>query len=200
MSEGGFLSRWAKRKQEVREGRPVEAEPAAEPAPVPVVEPVVESAAPVPPTQPAPPTLADAQSLTPESDFGRFVAPEVAPEVKNAALKKLFADPRFNVMDGLDTYIDDYSKPDPMPPAMLRQLASAKFLKLFDQEEREEAEAAARGREVADDPAGETVAQSTGDARADPAVPPPPPEHADPDLRLQQDDAPGRAVPGAGAE
>jgi hypothetical protein len=40
----------------------------------------------------------------------------VAPEVKNAAFKKLFADPHFNVMDGLDIYIDDYSKPDPLPP------------------------------------------------------------------------------------
>lgn len=30
--------------------------------------------------------------------------------VKRAALKKLFSDPRFNVMDGLDVDIDDYSK------------------------------------------------------------------------------------------
>jgi hypothetical protein len=220
MSEGGFLSRWAKRKQEVREGRAVEAEPlapVAERADVPPPQPSPGGggsvANPPPPLgegrgggsaaepqPPSPPTLADTQSLTPDSDFRRFVAPEVAPDVKNAALKKLFADPHFNVMDGLDTYIDDYSKPDPMPPEMLRQLASAKFLKMFDEEERDEAAAAAEGREVADDPARETVAQSTGDARADPAVPPPPPEHADPDLRLQQDDAPGRPVPGAGAE
>ena len=67
-------------------------------------------------------------------------------------MKKLFADPRYNVMDGLDVYIDDYSKPDPIAPAMLRQLASAKFLGLFDQEEREEAEAARRARDVADNP------------------------------------------------
>ena len=31
-------------------------------------------------------------------------------------MKKLFSDPHFNVMDGLDTYIDDYGKPDPIPP------------------------------------------------------------------------------------
>ena len=37
-------------------------------------------------------------------------------------------------MDGLDTYIDDYSKPDPMPAAMLRQMAQSKFLGLFDDE------------------------------------------------------------------
>jgi hypothetical protein len=37
--------------------------------------------------------------------------------VRNAALKKLFTDPHFNVMDGLDVYIDDYGKPDPCRPA-----------------------------------------------------------------------------------
>ena len=38
--------------------------------------------------------------------------------------------------------IDDYGKPDPIPPAMLRGLASAKFLNLFaDEEEKEEAAA-----------------------------------------------------------
>ena len=99
-----------------------------------------------------PPTLEDVQALTPESDFSRFAARDVAPEVKNAAMKKLFADPRYNVMDGMDVYIDDYSKPDPIAPAVLRQLASAKFLGLFDQEEREEAEAARRARDVADNP------------------------------------------------
>ncbi|WP_309246525.1 DUF3306 domain-containing protein [Ramlibacter montanisoli] len=61
------------------------------------------------------PTLADTESLTKDSDFTRFVQPGVSPEVKNAAMKKLFADPHFNVMDGLDTYIDDYGKPDPIP-------------------------------------------------------------------------------------
>jgi hypothetical protein len=50
-------------------------------------------------------------------------------------MKKLFTDPHYNVMDGLDIYIDDYSKPDPMPASMLRQLASAKFLNLFEEEE-----------------------------------------------------------------
>ena len=213
MSEDRFLSRWARRKAEVREGRAVEAEPAVQ--------------RPEPPPQPSPsgggsentghaegedggtpadaaPTMEDVQSLTPDSDFRRFVAPEVAPDVKNAAFRKLFSDPHFNVMDGLDTYIDDYSKPDPMPPEMLRQLASAKFLKLFDEEE-DEAEAAPaaapdavpEGREVAHDPTAETVAQSGSDARPDPAVPP---DHADPDLRLQQDHAPGRPGPGADAE
>jgi hypothetical protein len=47
---------------------------------------------------------------------------DVDPGVRRAALKKLFADPRFNVMDGLDTYIDDYSKPDPLPEGWLEKM------------------------------------------------------------------------------
>ena len=142
-----------------------------------------------------PPTLEDVQALTPESDFSRFAARGVTPEVKNAAMKKLFADPRYNVMDGMDVYIDDYSKPDPIAPALLRKLASAKFLGLFDQEEREEEEAARRARDVADNPATQSVAQSD----PAPVAVPEPPDHADPDLRLQQDHAAPGEDPGRGA-
>ncbi|NDH54956.1 MAG: DUF3306 domain-containing protein, partial [Betaproteobacteria bacterium] len=70
-------------------------------------------------------------ALTRESDYARFVAPGVDAGVKNAALKKLFTDPHFNLMDGLDTYIDDYGKPDPLPVGMLRQMAQSKSLGLF---------------------------------------------------------------------
>ena len=49
-------------------------------------------------------------------------------------MKKLFADPHYNVMDGLDTYIDDYSTPDPIPKAMLRQMVQARMLGLLDDE------------------------------------------------------------------
>ena len=87
------------------------------------------------PEKPPAPTLADVQALQPDSSFAPFVARDVAPEVRNAAMKKLFTDPHYNVMDGLDIYIGDYSIPSPMPAAMLRQMASAKFLKLFDDEE-----------------------------------------------------------------
>jgi Protein of unknown function (DUF3306) len=78
------------------------------------------------------PTLDDAQALTPESDFKRFMQKDVDANVKNTALKKLWADPRFNVQDGLDIYIDDYSKPDPLPEGMLAKLAHTGFLTLFD--------------------------------------------------------------------
>ena len=86
--------------------------------------------------------MADTQALTPASDFRPFMGQGVAPEVKNAAMKKLFADPHFNVMDRMDIYIDDYSQPDPLPLAMLRQMNGAKFLNLFDDEDKDKDQAA----------------------------------------------------------
>ena len=203
----GFLGRWAKRKEAVRKGEAVADAPEQEEravAPPPALAsprgggseyPVAEERGEGRPAAEPPPTLEDVQSLAPGADVSRFVRADVAPEVKNAALKKLFADPHFNAMDGLDVYIDDYNKADPLPPEMLRKLASAQFLKLFDDEEKAEAAAGGPG-DVSDRPAAQTVAQSgarTGDAL------PPAQDHADPDLRLQQDDAPGPAGPGAGA-
>src|SRR5262245_1650512 len=116
MADEPFLSRWSKRKTEARAGKRPE-EPAPEPARVhaaaqPPGAPAAEPAAPLPPVE----------SLTPESDFTGFMKPEVDESVKREALKTLFTDPRFNVMDGLDVYIDDYSKPDPLPPEWLGQL------------------------------------------------------------------------------
>jgi hypothetical protein len=204
----GFLGRWSQRKQAVRKGKEVAAEPeqVAAPPPLPSPQPSPASGrgslqAPSPlggegggegEALAPPPTLEDVQALSKDSDFTRFVQPGVAPEVRNAALKKLFTDPHFNVMDGLDIYIDDYSKPDPLPPEMLRQLAGAKFLKLFDDEEAKSPTDSAGP----DAPAPESVAQSS--TRTAQALPPAE-DHADPDLRLQQDDAPGPAGPGAGS-
>jgi hypothetical protein len=200
----GFLGRWSKRKLDAKEGKPLEPEP--EEVVIPAQAGIQTQAAdPVDPglrpdDSPPAPTLEDAQALTIESDFRPFGARGVAPEVRNAAMKKLFSDPHFNVMDRLDIYIDDYSQPDPIPQNMLRKLASAKFLGLFDEEEKREArekaaqEKASAAREVADDPTGQTVAQSAT-TPADPAASP----DDDPDLRLQQDDAPPGKTPGGGA-
>ena len=69
--------------------------------------------------------------LGPDSDFGQFLRQEISEEVRRKAMKTLFADPRFNVMDGLDIYIDDYSISDPIPEAMLATLTQARGL-LFD--------------------------------------------------------------------
>lgn len=115
-----FLSRWARKKEEARQAPPPAKQEADAKSPAPELPPV--------------------ESLTPDSDYRAFFHPKVNEDVRRAALKKLFSDPRFNVMDGLDTYIDDYSKEDPIPPAMLRALNQARTLGLFEKEEREEEE------------------------------------------------------------
>jgi hypothetical protein len=146
------------------------------------------------PAEPAP-TLQDAQALTPQSDFQRFMAPDVDPEVRNVAMKKLFADPHFNVMDGMDVYIDDYNTPDPMPASMLRKLASAKFLRLFDEQENKD-----NSPPGADRAAGASPAPAANPAPG-PAVPPSAPiahDHDHTDLRLQQDHAAGPQGTGRG--
>src|SRR5690606_36815052 len=122
----GFLGRWSRRKQEVREGKPVaeppppSAKPAAEslsasaathPAPAAARLATVQAPPPEAAAPPPAPTLEDAQALTPASDFKAFVARGVPADVRNLAMKKLFADPHFNVMDGLAIYVGDYTQP-----------------------------------------------------------------------------------------
>jgi hypothetical protein len=106
-----FLERWSRKKHETK--RPA---PPAEEGP-PVVSPAV-AAPPAVAETPLPPV----ESLTPESDFTPFLRDGVDARLKRQALKTLFQDPRFNVMDGLDVYIDDYSKPDPLPEGWLEKL------------------------------------------------------------------------------
>ena len=71
-------------------------------------------------------------NLTPDSDFGQFMRQEISEEIRRKAMKTLFADPHFNVMDGLDIYIDDYNISDPIPPEMMATLNQARGL-LFDE-------------------------------------------------------------------
>ena len=92
--------------------------------------PAVPGASPVDDATPMP-TMADVQQLTPSSDFQTFMREGVPGEVRNAAMKKLFTDPHFNVMDGLDIYIGDYNTPDPLPAGMLEKMVGAELLNLF---------------------------------------------------------------------
>jgi Protein of unknown function (DUF3306) len=197
--EGGFLSRWSRRKVQVQTGV-VPPEPMPAPVEVPKAEvaspqalPLAAPTAPVAETPPAAaplPTLEDVARLTRESDYSRFVAPGVDGGVRNAAMRKLFTDPHFNVMDGLDTYIDDYGKPDPIPDSMLRMMRQSSFLGLFD-DEKKVASAAAAPDLAAVPAAPPTEAVATAE--------PEDPAHEDTDLRLQQDDAAGRPGPDQGS-
>jgi hypothetical protein len=208
MSDDGFLSRWSRRKVEAKRGA-LPGETPGEPA-VPAREDGAGPAVPTPSVQPAssvaresgprtegearppdprPPTLDEATALTRGADISRFMAPKVGEDVKRVALKKLFADPHFNVMDGLDTYIDDYSKSTPIPPSVLRKMAQAQMLRLFDDDDERPAapgpvpEAQAAAPQASPD--GAVPAAVTTSVHDTPAVPP----DEDPDLRLQQDHA-----------
>lgn len=82
--------------------------------------------------------ITDAESLlanlTPDSDFGQFMRQEISEEIRRKAMKTLFADPHFNVMDGLDIYIEDYNLSEPIPPEMLASLNQARGLLFEDTE------------------------------------------------------------------
>ena len=140
-----FLSRWSRRKLESAKDQtaPRPAAPAAAASPA--------AAAPgaAPPTAKTElPPVDTLKGLA--SEYKDFLRPGVDERMRQSALKKLFHDPHFNVMDGLDVYIDDYSKPDPIPEAMLRTLVHAKRL-LFDDEKEKGATtpAAEKGDEIA---------------------------------------------------
>ena len=112
------LSRWSRRKLAAA------AEASAAPTSAPAAVPAPASGA---PTSTAALELPPVESLTFDSDFTAFLQPGVDDKVKRAALKQLFRDPRFNIMDGLDTYIDDYTKADPIPPDIVADLLQRGF-------------------------------------------------------------------------
>ncbi|HEX5738611.1 MAG TPA: DUF3306 domain-containing protein [Hydrogenophaga sp.] len=211
--DGNFFSRWSRRKVQVRSGEALPPEPApplpaAAATPVAVVAPPanVEPRPAEKPEEPPPAlTLDDVARLTPESDFSSFVARGVPANVRNAAVKKLFTDPHFNVMDGLDIYIDDYSQPSPLSAAEMAKMVGAQFLKLVDDpnDKREPASAPGLADPTAAAPA-EPTEEAPSEAPTLQASAPDPTEPTDsqndhPDLQLQPDHAPGPQGPGRGA-
>jgi len=137
----------------------------------------------------ATPALPPIESLTIDSEFAGFFKPEVPEATKRAALKQLFRDPRFNIMDGLDVYIDDYTQPDPISPEMMKQLLHTRHI--FDPPATEvNAEGHVIDKVVA--PAKETAAVAAAGAPVAPALPAeetPPDEEGDP-AKPRSGDAP----------
>jgi uncharacterized protein DUF3306 len=109
-SKEAFLERWSRRKLDKAEGKPsppqqAEAQPPAQAKP----------AAPLPAVE----------TLSPDSDFTPFMASDVAPETRRAALKKLFADAHFNVPDPFEAYSEDYTGGETIPLEMLKRINQA---------------------------------------------------------------------------
>jgi len=155
--EDSFIGRWSRRKTAAREGNPlpepvstsvsatrtVQPQDARPPAEKRTGEPDGSGAAAAEGgIRPELPSLDSLRGL--DSEYREFLRSDVDEGTRRAALKKLFADPHFNRMDGLDVYIDDYSKADPIPAAMLRTLSHAKEL-LFPESKEGANEAARHG-------------------------------------------------------
>ena len=186
-----FLARWSRRKVAAREGKPVaeRARASAPPAPgaagaeargseerrTPAQQPPGE--------RPAPATeLPSVDSLRGlESDYRDFLRGDVDEGTRRAALKRLFADPHFNQMDGLDVYIDDYSQPDPIPAALLRKLRHVKDL--FRSREDQATEDGADALPPVADASQQTLA--VADAEAGPTSPASPSTEVDPNCPVR---------------
>lgn len=111
-----FLDRWSRVKREVRAG---------------AVPPGTLETSAQAPVLPSLEVLA-AQGL--EADFAAFMQKGVSEAARRAAIQQLFRQPVFNVMDGLDVYIEDFNIYEPLTAAELPGLAHARAI-LFPETE-----------------------------------------------------------------
>jgi hypothetical protein len=137
-----FLSRWSKRKLEARTKEefaevtpPIESnsllhetrEVGHHTAVVKPAEAIPTDKSPSQPELPLP-TEADLLAVKQGGDIKAFMVDKVSTELKNKAFKALFSRPEFNVMDGLDIYIDDYSKFTPLSQEDIGKMTLSKQL------------------------------------------------------------------------
>lgn len=117
-----FLDRWSRVKREVKAGA----------VPPGTVETEV----------PRLPSLEALATQGLEADFAPFMQKGVEEATRRAAIQQLFKQPVFNVMDGLDVYIEDFNIYEPLTAAELPGLAHARAM-LFSEPETREPELAA---------------------------------------------------------
>ena len=125
-----FLSRWSRLKQEQAREAPLPEEKKEAPAPV----------------------LPPVESLTPDSDFAPFMHPKVGDALRRVALKKLFADPHFNVPDPYEAYSGDWTGGDPISEELLKTLNQARTVLFREEEEQKKKKDAEAQAAAADKP------------------------------------------------
>lgn len=131
-----FLSRWSRLKREapakekaLEEKKALDAQPA--------------------------PTLPPVEKLTPESDFRDFMHPKVDDALRRVALKKMFADPHFNLPDPFEPFSGDWTVGEAITPELLATLNQTRSVLFPEQEKKEDTEQAKAGTE----PQGEEAKQ-----------------------------------------
>lgn len=116
--EEPFMSRWSRLKARAREQAAPVAEAGAAPPQAQAAEDTRPHAAPpqVAPQPPAgpPPELPDIDLLGEDSDYSAFLAEGIDATLRRKALRKLFHSPKFNVLDGLDDYMGDFTQFEPL--------------------------------------------------------------------------------------
>jgi len=151
-----FLSRWSRRKRDVRQdaqhANPVPAE-ASESS---IAESESDGEATSPPHTDA--DMPPVESLDESSDYSPFFSDGVSEELRKLALRKLFRSAMFNVRDGLDDYDEDFRS-----FAALGDIITADMR--LQAERQAAAQQAAEQQEVADEIEAQVVAD---DAAADP--------------------------------
>ncbi|MGB8855515.1 MAG: DUF3306 domain-containing protein [Burkholderiales bacterium] len=126
-----FLSRWSQRKLQAEKDLAEKKLPAAEAARDVAARPAGALSAEVTAADAAqanvpPAELPSIDSVNLESGVAPFFRQQADEGLRRLALKKLLSDPHFNIMDGLDIYVGDYSQPDPIPPEMMKKIRHAR--------------------------------------------------------------------------
>jgi len=156
VADGGqkepFLSRWSRLKADnelkARESSP----PAVAPEPGPKEG---EQAEGEPETlPPGDEDMPPIESLDENSDISGFFSPRVSDALRKQALRKLFRSQKFNVIDPLDHYIEDFRNFPPLGDIVTSDMKHAAERLLKKQQEEEEAaqaeEEAAKARRAAE--------------------------------------------------
>ena len=116
-----FLSRWSRLKREApAKERALEEKKALDALPAPALPPV--------------------ETLTPESDFRDFMHPKVDDALRRVALRKMFADPHFQLPDLFEPFSGDWTVAEPITPELLATLNQVRTVLFPEQEKKAEEE------------------------------------------------------------
>jgi hypothetical protein len=105
-ADEGFLQRWSRLKRENQEEEGTVAAPASGPEAA-ASQPAADAAGPADEAGPVP-ELPPLESLGEDSDYSAFLAAGVCPDLRKAALRRLFHSPKFNVRCPLDDNSRDF--------------------------------------------------------------------------------------------
>lgn len=151
-TEHGILKRWSKRK--LRSGQAVEdGEPAREDEPDSIDDPgaaVPHPEKPAPDAGPEEPVktdedMPDLDSINEATNMSDFFSPGVSEQLRNQALRRLFRMSKFNVVDGLDDYNENFRNFAPLGDMVTSDMRHR--LEMDEQRRQEAADAADAGHD-----------------------------------------------------